>query len=170
MPVFPGHNLQKQTQGFLTSAFDVRCGSADRNIVVARFLLGQVRSAESKEDLGMKNVWRLIVPTLASLVLLFAAAVSAEPTITTSTPHLSLGAQAAAQTQSVSGTIAAVGKDSFTLTVASFGQAPNAGKSMIFMVDPNTTVEGKLKVGSNADVTYREEKGQNIAVSVRVSP
>jgi len=90
--------------------------------------------------------------------------------MTTSTPHLSLGAQAAAQTQSVSGTIAAVGKDSFTLTVASFGQAPNAGKSMIFMVDPNTTVEGKLKVGSNADVTYREEKGQNIAVSVRVSP
>jgi len=117
----------------------------------------------------MKNAWRAIVATLASLVLLFAAAVSAEPTISTSMVHLSLGAQAAAQTQAVSGTIAAVGRDSFTLTVTSFGQAPNAGKSMVFMVNPNTAIEGKLTVGANADVTYREEKGQNVAVSVRVA-
>jgi hypothetical protein len=40
---------------------------------------------------------------------------------------------------------------------------------MTFMIDKNTTVDGKLKVGANADVTYREEGGNNIAVSVRVS-
>jgi len=27
-----------------------------------------------------------------------------------------------------------------------------------------------LKVGANADVTYRQEKGENIAISVRVTP
>jgi Cu/Ag efflux protein CusF len=42
-------------------------------------------------------------------------------------------------------------------------------KTMTFMIDKNTTVDGKLKVGANADVTYREEGGNNIAVSVRVS-
>jgi hypothetical protein len=38
------------------------------------------------------------------------------------------------------------------------------------MIDKNTTVEGSLKVGSNADVTYRQENGTNIAISVRVTP
>jgi hypothetical protein len=42
-------------------------------------------------------------------------------------------------------------------------------KSMTFMIDRNTTVEGKLKVGANADVTYREDNGNNVAISVRVS-
>jgi hypothetical protein len=30
-------------------------------------------------------------------------------------------------------------------------------------------VEGTLKVGANADVTYREENGANVAISVHVA-
>jgi hypothetical protein len=40
---------------------------------------------------------------------------------------------------------------------------------MTFTIDDNTTVSGKLAVGASADVTYRSQGGQNIAVSVRVS-
>jgi hypothetical protein len=42
-------------------------------------------------------------------------------------------------------------------------------KSMTFQIDKNTTVDGKLKVGANADVTYREDGGKLVAISVRVS-
>jgi hypothetical protein len=136
---------------------------------MVHFLLDVKHSAESKEDREMKKARRVLVPTLASLVFGLAVAVWAGPTTTTTAAHLSLSPQDAAQTQSVSGTISAVGKDSFTLSVTALAQAPGAGKSMVFMVDTNTTVDGKLMVGSKAEVTYRVDKGQNIAVSVRVS-
>jgi hypothetical protein len=122
----------------------------------------------------MKNPHRFVVATLASLVLVAAlwamppATDNAQPTATAQTPASPL---------SVSGKITAVGKDSFTLAVAggqtSTGQqlwqeAPKA-KSMIFHIDKNTAIEGKLKVDANADVTYREENGKNIAISVHVT-
>ena len=78
----------------------------------------------------------------------------------------------AAAPQSVSGKIASVEKSSFTLTVAeksSVSESSGGPKTMSFQVDQNTTIDGKLKVGANADVTYRQEGGNNIAISVRVS-
>jgi len=42
-------------------------------------------------------------------------------------------------------------------------------KTMSFQIDKNTTVDGQLKVGANADVTYRQDGGNNIAISVHVS-
>ncbi len=73
--------------------------------------------------------------------------------------------QPAAQAQTVSGKIASV--------VTSAGQhvstAAGAPKTMSFQIDKNTTVEGQLQVGANADVTYRQDNGSNIAISVRVS-
>src|SRR5215470_3960295 len=83
-----------------------------------------------------------------------------------------------AATQTVSGKIAAVDKASFTLSITSGGAANQskqftneAGgqKSMTFQIDKNTTVDGQLQVGANADVTYRQDKGANIAISVHVS-
>jgi len=114
---------------------------------------------------------RICVSVLASLVL--AATLCAIPPADHAQPAASR--QESAQTQSVSGKIASVGKTSFTLTVASTrmldqstpSQEP-AAKSMTFMIDKNTTIDGKLKVGANADVTYRQEGGNNIAISVRV--
>lgn len=42
---------------------------------------------------------------------------------------------------------------------------------MMFQIDKNTTITGKLAVGSNADVTYRTNaNGNNVAVSVSVTP
>jgi len=41
---------------------------------------------------------------------------------------------------------------------------------MTFLLDKNTTIEGSLRVGANAEVTYRQEKGVNVAISVHITP
>jgi Cu/Ag efflux protein CusF len=117
----------------------------------------------------MSKEMRIAFSALASLAL--AAATFAVPGAHKQTPAAQ---EQQAQTQSVSGKIASVDKSSFTLTVGSAvnpGQqmSQTAPKTMTFLIDKNTTVDGKLQVGANADVTYRQDGGNNIAVSVRVS-
>jgi hypothetical protein len=79
--------------------------------------------------------------------------------------------QSADETRSVTGTISTVRENSFTLSVASAfssdEQHETTPKTMVFVLDKNTTIDGKLRVGANADVTYREENGANIAINVR---
>ncbi|HKV26528.1 MAG TPA: hypothetical protein VJN93_18170 [Candidatus Acidoferrum sp.] len=118
----------------------------------------------------MKNLWRAVLIGMAGLTL--AGALLILPS--TNARTYAATTQAAPQTQSISGKIAAVGSNSFTLTIAtstkeSVGQDP-APHTMSFTVDKNTTIEGTLRVGSNADVTYRQENGANLAVSVHVTP
>jgi hypothetical protein len=125
----------------------------------------------SKEGLAMKNACRFGFSVLAGTVLV-AGALALPPANTHQTPE---GQQAAAQTQSVSGKIASVEQNTFTLTVASGSsvseaQQPTSATTMSFVIDKNTTVEGKLKVGSAADVTYRQDNGANVAISVHVAP
>jgi len=114
------------------------------------------------------NVRRIIFATLASLTLV--AALWAMPPATSNAQSTATAQQTpAAAPLSVSGKITAVAKDSFTLAVGQqLGQTPEA-KSMTFLIDKNTTVEGKLRVNANAEVTYREESGRNIAISVHVA-
>ena len=119
----------------------------------------------------MKNVWRFGFSALAGTVLV-AGALALPPANTHQSQD---GQQAAAQTQSVSGKIASVDQNSFTLTVASGSSVsaapqPTSATTMSFTIDKNTTVEGKLKVGSTADVTYRQDNGANVAISVHVAP
>lgn len=116
---------------------------------------------------------RIVLATLASLMLV--AALWAMPSDTQNAQTTATAQQAPAQL-SVSGKITAVAKDSFTLAVGAaqtgqqFAQEAPRPKSMTFGIDKNTTIEGKLQVNANADVTYREEGGKNIAISVRVTP
>jgi hypothetical protein len=120
----------------------------------------------------MSNARRVVFATLASLVLvaaLWAMAPAPGKTQPTAIAQDNPPAQL-----SVSGKITAVAKDSFTLAVAGqtaqqLAQEAPRPKSMTFRIDKNTTIEGKLKVNANADVTYREESGRNIAISVHVA-
>jgi hypothetical protein len=121
----------------------------------------------------MKNSWRFGLSALAGTILV-AGALAIPPANTQQTQQ---GQQAAAQTQSVSGKIASFDQNSLTLTVASKTAVsqdsqpqPNASSTMSFTIDKNTTVEGKLRVGSSADVTYRQDNGSNVAISVHVAP
>lgn len=125
----------------------------------------------------MKNTFRLTLATMAGAILVVAAWGLPPATTHGSTHPALLGEQTPSATQSVSGKIASVAKDSFTLTVA--GSQTSAGqqltqqqaepKTMTFSIDKNTAIEGKLKVNASAEVTYREEGGRNIAVSVHVA-
>lgn len=67
---------------------------------------------------------------------------------------------------SQSGKIASIGDAAFSLEVTN-GQER---KTMEFLVDDDTKVEGKLQVGSQATVEYRSADGRNIAVHVVVKP
>jgi hypothetical protein len=122
----------------------------------------------------MTKELKIIWATMASLILV--AVVCAMPV---TVPNASAAhEQTAPATQSVSGKIAEVQKTSFTLTITpSRSMSSNPGqqlqepsqKSMTFQIDKNTTVDGKLQVGANADVTYREDSGKYVAINVRVS-
>jgi hypothetical protein len=126
----------------------------------------------------MKNVYRVFLPTMACLTLIAPVWSLPRSTTYTATVVGLSNERNAPQQQSVSGKIASVEKSSFTLTV---GQSqtpserqnlrldPASPKTMTFQLDKNTTVEGTLKVGANADVTYREENGANVAISVHVA-
>jgi hypothetical protein len=120
----------------------------------------------------MKNAWRFGFSMLAGTVLV-AGALAIPPA---GTHQAAPAQQTTPQTQSVSGKIASVDQNSFTLTVASRSsvsqdqQQPSASSTMSFTIDKNTTVDGKLKVGSSADVTYRQDNGANVAISVHVTP
>ncbi len=126
----------------------------------------------------MRNVGRVFFTILTGLTLVVTVWAFSPPTTQDGTLLSLLNSQDAAQPQSVSGKIASVEKNSFTLTV---GQSQTSSeknnllqdspspKTMTFQINKNTTIEGSLRVGANADVTYRQEKGQNIAISVRVS-
>jgi hypothetical protein len=111
--------------------------------------------------------------------LLLVASVWAIPKATPKARQEATGHQSSAQPQSISGKITAVETNSFTLNVTpsqtstpgqSLTEQTNTPKSMTFVIDGNTTVDGKLKVSSKADVTYREDNGSNVAISVHVTP
>lgn len=121
----------------------------------------------------MKHASRIALSLLA--FVFFVSAMGIMPT----SAREKKGVQATqdpAATQTVSGKVASVDKASFTLSVtSSTGQSKqltneaSGPKSMTFQVDKNTTIDGQLKVGANADVTYRQDSGTNIAISVHVS-
>lgn len=121
----------------------------------------------------MKTVSRVAFSVLA--FLFFVSALGILPT-TAKSRTAKQDQQPSAQAQTVSGKIASVDKSSFTLNVTSGGaksqqltSESSGPKTMSFQIDKNTTVDGQLKVGANADVTYRQEGGNNIAISVHVS-
>jgi ABC-type glycerol-3-phosphate transport system substrate-binding protein len=122
------------------------------------------------------NVRRIAFTAISSLAL--AAAVCAAPQQTPSASPDSTKRQSETPAQSAAGKITAFDKTSVTINVTSpstgpgqhFAQAMPAAKSMTFHIDKNTTVDGTLKVDSNAEVTYRQSNGSNLAISIRVTP
>ena len=122
----------------------------------------------------MKNSSRVVVSIISSSILTVAA--WALPARTANPAPPQNVAPNSAQLQSASGKIASVQSNSFTLETSAampqgqqFQQQPKP-MTMSFQIDQNTTINGKLAVGSNADVTYRVDNGNNVAVNVQVNP
>jgi hypothetical protein len=118
--------------------------------------------------------------SFVSFLLLASAAWSSpwltENSNTTDRSSSAVGEQYESEGQSISGKIASLERNSFTLMVTSehtsrqlqFLGQEYAVKVMSFQIDDHTTTHGKIRVGANADVTYRVDDGKNIATSVRV--
>ena len=126
----------------------------------------------------MKDARRIVLTAVSSLAL--AATVwAANPPAMPKTRQDATKEQSSNQLQSVTGKIGSVEKDFFTLSVTTnqtttpgqqLSPQTSTAKTMTFLIDKNTTVDGTLKVDSNAEVTYRQNSGANVAVSVRVTP
>jgi hypothetical protein len=78
------------------------------------------------------------------------------------------------EVQSVLGRITSVQGNTFTLAPTKQkksvkgSQAPKNANVLTLTVDQDTDVQGKIAVGADANVTYRQEDGNNVAVSVRI--
>jgi len=124
----------------------------------------------------MKKTFFASVSLLAALSLAVAFTVVAANATNRTTMIHQQSQDPAPQTQTASGKITAVDKSSFSIAVATRNSSPGqqlteqgaGSQTMTFAIDKNTTVDGKLKVGASADVTYRQESGNNIAISVHV--
>lgn len=114
----------------------------------------------------------VVVAAAANCSLAFGAVARHQSTFATTREY---SQDQTAQVESVSGRITSVEGNTFTLEAP---QSRNSGarnfqqdaqKVMTFTIDQNTTVEGKIEIGASADVTYRVQDGNNIAVSVRIA-
>jgi hypothetical protein len=72
--------------------------------------------------------------------------------------------QAEKTAKSASGKVVGVTPTSLSVEVHESGQA----KTLDFIIDSSTTVEGKVAKDARVQVTYRIEEGRNIATLVRV--
>jgi Cu/Ag efflux protein CusF len=130
-----------------------------------------LRSLRHKEGGEMNNIHRVGLSIISASLI--AIGTWALPISALKSP---VPAQSSVQLQSASGQIATVSRDSFTLTTTNgasqgeaFAQVDSTSKTMMFVIDDNTTIDGKLTVGANADVVYRDDNGNHMAVSVTVS-
>jgi hypothetical protein len=110
-----------------------------------------------------------IVLCFASLVLLSSAWGRIPPA-----QHGPIPANQSVELESASGRITAIQGNTFTIETPEptrLGEQfrRDTTRSLTFTLDQKTTVDGKLRVGARADVTYREQDGNHLAVSVRVS-
>ena len=107
-------------------------------------------------------------------IIILLCCLLAAPLISARNAGFACTQEQTAQLQSASGRIASVQGNTFTLepqkSPSSNREQAQQEKALTFTIDQSTTVEGKIEVGANADVTYRQQSGNNIAVSVRVSP
>ncbi len=66
---------------------------------------------------------------------------------------------------SASGKVVGVADAALTLEVKKGGKS----QSVAFVTDKDTKVEGTLAVGAEAEVTYRQRDGNNVALAIRVA-
>lgn len=92
---------------------------------------------------------------------------TAAPRIRACFPAELTGTYQTTQVESVSGRITAVTGNTFTLELVS--PEKDGTKALTIAIDQDTVVHGKVAVGLKADVTFRREDHNNIAVTLRTS-
>ena len=106
----------------------------------------------------------LVITALAAMPAFAAQATSgSKPKPATSGSTAAAHPAAKPASHSTSGKVKSV--DATTLVVAKSG-----GKDMTFMMDPSTTKEGTIEVGSDVVVRYHADGKMNMATAVTAKP
>jgi len=109
--------------------------------------------------------WRLCFCLAGLAGLLALNTCWAGPMSSTSTVALTpLAAQQAEKDQTASGKVTSVKTNSFSIEA----KEGDATKTLDFVTNKDTKIEGELKAGANVQVNYRTEGGKNIATQVTV--
>jgi hypothetical protein len=105
---------------------------------------------------------------LAAVFVLLAGSLcltgSAASAVAPETNDTALAVAPQGEAQRVTGKVAAATENALSLEVEQAGQA----RTLHFVLNDDTKIEGELRAGVNAEVTYRAEGGRNIATNVRV--
>src|SRR5215469_5405104 len=110
---------------------------------------------------------KLSSPFLATALVFGTAVIAAQSSA-------AAGYSQATQVESALGRITSVQGNTFTLDVSKQPKSANGGSTaksnnvLTLTLDQDTDVHGKIVIGADANVTYREEDGNNIAISVRI--
>ena len=81
------------------------------------------------------------------------------------TPPAAQSGSQSAQSKSVTGKVTSIGNDKKSLSVE-VGDG-NSKQSMTFLIDDNTQVQGRVHVGTTANIQYQQNQdGQNVALSI----
>lgn len=105
--------------------------------------------------------FRTVLSLATLFVFCFTVAVWSQPLSPGALASRSEGGVAG---ESVSGKISAIGDASFSVDVVKNQDV----HTVQFLIDGNTKMEGKLKVGAQATVEYRSDEGRNVATHVVV--
>jgi hypothetical protein len=109
--------------------------------------------------------FRTALSLVTFFVVCFAVAAWTSPL-----PAQAATLSSAPDAQSVAGKISSVGDAAFTLDVAKSQDSEAKSNTLQFLIDGDTKVEGKLSVGAQATVEYRNDSGKYIATRVVVTP
>jgi hypothetical protein len=127
--------------------------------------------AQGEEVRSMRRLFSVVLLVVALLFSITVSSLEASP-MKAEAKHAIVQTP---EVQAVSGRIVAVRANMFTLAVRDnppqglhFQQQP-VESPMTFIIDENTTVEGTLQLNADAEVIYRQQDGNNVAVSVRVT-
>jgi hypothetical protein len=133
--------------------------SAGFSLALAQFV--PLATSRSNRIGGNSMRFRTALCLTTVFLLCFTVAAWSTPIPDRIIPH---EPRPAPDTQSVSGKISSIGDATFALDVAK----GNDMNTIHFLVDDQTKVEGKLRLGAHATVEYHLNGGNNLAVHVVV--
>jgi hypothetical protein len=112
--------------------------------------------------------WKLERPLFAAVFVLLAGSIcltgGAVSAVAPDTHPVIVARVPQGEAQRVTGKVAAATENALSLEVEQAGQA----RTIHFVINEDTNVEGELRAGANAEVSYRTEGGRNIATNIRV--
>ena len=105
---------------------------------------------------------KIVLSLVTFFMAAFTVAVWTEPKLSAREPEV----ESSSTPEVISGKIASIGDATFRVDVMVRGRT----EALDFFVDDATTIQGRLRVGAQTTVQFREDAGDLIATHIRVQP